>query len=158
MVKTAKDIVSRLSLSLALTALAAMSMPMTAGAIPPAMREQLVETFQEADLDEDGQLTRFEVKAGGLPDPIFRNFRRIDTNKSGTITLKETVIALNRGVIVLKASSIEPRVSLIPAPIGLGSPLRPASIEPRLSSSPAVRNIANRQVQLYGSQSQNYQR
>jgi EF hand len=128
MVETTKDILSRISMSLALTALAALSMPMTAGAIPPMMRERFVASFQEADLDEDGQLTRFEVKAAGLPDPIFRNFRRIDTDKSGTITLRETVIALNRGVIILRASSIDP----------------------------ATRNIANRQAQLYGSQPQNY--
>jgi hypothetical protein len=134
MVETTKDILSRISLSIALTAIAALSMPMTAGAIPPMMREQLIASFQEADLNEDGQLTRFEVKAGGLPDPIFRNFRRIDIDKSGTITLRETVIALNRGIIILTSSSIEPK----------------------LSSHPTIRNIANRQAQPYGSQPQNY--
>lgn len=37
MVETTKDILSKISMSLALTALAALSMPMTAGAIPAAM-------------------------------------------------------------------------------------------------------------------------
>ncbi len=134
MVETTKDILSKISMSLALTALAAMSMPMAAEAIPPAMREQLIATFQEADLNEDGELTRFEVKAGGLPEPIFRNFRRIDINKSGTITLRETVIALDRGIIIMRSSPIAPRVS----------------------SHPATRNIASRQAQPYGSQPQNY--
>jgi hypothetical protein len=159
MVETTKDILSKISLSIALTAIAALSMPITAdatpppirpriplgfawaplialsmpvtavGSIPPPIREQLIETFEAADLDEDGQLTRFEVKAGGIPDPIFRNFRRIDTNKSGTITLKETIIALNRGIVILRASSFSPRSS----------------------SYPAIR-----QPQFYGSQPQNY--
>ncbi|MEI8108293.1 MAG: EF-hand domain-containing protein [Verrucomicrobiota bacterium] len=77
------------SLLLTLTSLALISTAPLASALTlsPAETAEMTANFAKADKNGDGKLTEAEAKAG-MPR-IARAFSKIDTQKTGTITLPE---------------------------------------------------------------------
>jgi len=77
------------SLLLTLTSLALISPAPFASALTlsPAETAEMTANFAKADKNGDGKLTEAEAKAG-MPR-IARAFSKIDTQKTGTITLPE---------------------------------------------------------------------
>lgn len=80
-------------------------------------KEKLLETFKALDLDNDGQLTKEELKQGYLKimgmtnelaeEEAERTMRAIDTNKSGSIDYSEFVNATINKTNLLKKEKLE---------------------------------------------------
>jgi Ca2+-binding EF-hand superfamily protein len=99
MLKTRNNTLLRLSLMISLIALGAISLSGAVDAIPQMMQKRMSSKFKAADKNADGELSLSEAQAGGLPDPVLKQFNLIDVNNSRTISLKELIAAFDNKAI-----------------------------------------------------------
>jgi Ca2+-binding EF-hand superfamily protein len=90
---------SKFLLSAALVIVGSFSQLEPARAIPQMMQKMISNKFNSADKNADGELTKAEGKAGGIPNKILEKFDLIDTDKSQSISLKEMITAFDSEVV-----------------------------------------------------------
>ena len=86
----------------ALIACAALMVPHTFAADQPGSK--LEAAFKKADMDNDGTLTKDEAKA--IPR-VAKNFDAIDTDKDGTVSLKEIRVSMKKASKAMHDRAVE---------------------------------------------------